>query len=292
MADVLSDVFSVYSLEVDSRAEPAGPVHPATMNLLSNVVLCEHLIVHGPRIEGMGLKEVCDSFGDVFNLVDLKLPPVSRFIPAASANDIDREFQAYALDYLGAAQTLGVYLGLAPERSRFLKRLLGASAPSEIVSQAVVSRADSAILRSPKLEFVGVDFSVPPVGEFVVGRARAQRVTLVDAAIEVRNSKHASAFRARCAEIDHELGSAGRRSAVRLLQKLVADVDRVTASWAMDLDDGVRYVKRTVSLRKLPLLGPLLEAIGLAEFSIRDPVIRPRDKSLLFLNDLYREHQA
>jgi hypothetical protein len=68
----------------------------------------------------------------------------------------------------------------------------------------------------------------------------------------------------------------------------LADVDRVVDVWAKDLDDGVRYTKRTISLRRLPVLGPLLEAIGLADLSVRDPVIRARDQSLLFLNDLYR----
>ena len=71
-------------------------------------------------------------------------------------------------------------------------------------------------------------------------------------------------------------------------QRLAREVDATAQAWQTDLNLGVKYALRTVSLRNLWVVGGLISALGFGEFPVRYPVIIQKRKHLLFLNDIYR----
>src|SRR5439155_25631162 len=116
----------------------------------------------------------------------------------------------------------------------------------------------------------------------VVAFAAKNQMDLITAIKEIRHSKNAVRFRERCGKIDQELTDFTGRSSVLSLQKLIHEFDKVAAKWENDLDEGVKYVRREVSLRKVWGLGSLLESLGVDKLTLKDPIIFLKDGDLLF----------
>lgn len=51
----------------------------------------------------------------------------------------------------------------------------------------------------------------------------------------------------------------------------------------------VRYRRRKINFTKIPLIGKVLESIGMGEITISDPIIMPDVPHLLFINELYQK---
>ena len=142
---------------------------------------------------------------------------------------------------------------------------------------------------SPAYQYASIKLAVPPVVDYVFGFADTQRVNILTAVNEIRESNHAKEFRSWCSEIDVELANASGRQSILLIQRLLSEIDKVASEWKSDLDEGVKHVSRTISLKKLWGIGPLLEALNLDTRKIKDPILLSSDtSSLLFLNDIYR----
>jgi hypothetical protein len=193
--------------------------------------------------------------------------------------------------YFALARKLGVYLSLHPKRSEYLRSSLGKRrrGPS---SKVAISHFDKRLSSIEVAEYAGVDLSVPPVVDYVMAFAAKNRVDILTATNEIRLTRNAVRFRERCGKIDEELTDFAGRPSVLSLQKLIHDIDEVASKWKNDLDEGVKYVRRQVSLRKVWGLGSLLESLGVDKLTLKDPVIFSRDGDLLFLNDLYRSPRS
>jgi hypothetical protein len=92
---------------------------------------------------------------------------------------------------------------------------------------------------------------VPAVGDYVMAYAAKNHVDIPTATNEIRLSQNAIRFRERCGKIDEELADFSGRPSVRALQKLISEIDHVASKWESDLDEGVKYVRREISLRKV-----------------------------------------
>ncbi len=144
------------------------------------------------------------------------------------------------------------------------------------------------LAESSAISYVGINLRIPPVAEHILAYAKQKDITPLKAVREVRESKHAVAFRIRCSEIEDEMRNYGKRSSFRNMQKLLQEIDTLTKIWAKDCDEKVRYKTRTIPLGSMWGIGGLLESVGLKEIKIKDPVIYESQPAMLFLNDLYR----
>ena len=154
---------------------------------------------------------------------------------------------------------------------------------------SAVDYLDRKLGSSTTAEYSGIDFTVPPVADYVFAYSAKNYVNLVTAINEIRSSNNAVRFRKWCAEIDGELANEGRgRASLGAMQKLLRELEIAESRWSADINEHVKYVPREISLRKIWGIGPILQSAGLSTLSIRDPILWSSKPHLLFLNDLYQ----
>lgn len=307
MAIVLSDVYSVIRLASDLSDSPtlAGAKLGDTYHLIENLVLCDKLLFEKTRGERWAVASSLSAFTTPIEFItfssELSTPDpgygqrpygdtngnINDPSPRNSAQLADN-FLSRSSDYLCQARKLGVYLSLHPSRNSFLVDALKHTLTKK-ASDIVISHTENIMQDSQAYQYASVKLSVPPVVDYVFGFAKRSRVNVATAVNEIRESDHARKFRRWCAEIDVELANATGRSSISLIQRLLSETEKVVSSWRVDLDEGVTHVSRTISLKKVWGIGPLLEALSLDTMKIKDPFfLSPKTSSLFFLNDIYR----
>jgi hypothetical protein len=144
-------------------------------------------------------------------------------------------------------------------------------------------------IKPPVDAIVSFDLPIPPVPEYVLRLAKAQRISLYEATMEVRNSTNASNFRDLCATL-FNLGEEGGLHAQDEYNTVMKDFATFCEAWARDASEGVDYRIRTLQLGDIPIIGWILKVAGMDERMVRDPVITPDTnyRYFLFLNDLLR----
>ncbi len=170
-----------------------------------------------------------------------------------------------------------------PDRSALLGQILSdtsSRAPVNLAAQ-VVKNFDAAVLKpwrewsdSFPLE------NVPPVAQHVLEncRSEAELVSRLEAA-----RQKAVEFRKWCGELEEAFRKG--RPGVAKLQQMKKMFDAAVEKWKMDVNEGSKYVTRKVSF-------PIVEKFVKVEnvnWEIKDPVLWPGYKPLLFLTSLYHE---
>jgi hypothetical protein len=192
--------------------------------------------------------------------------------------------------YLELARELVVPLNIDPVRATYLASLLAKS--QEALGMGVPERVvdDFASRIKPPVDaIVSFDLPIPPVPEYVLRLAKAQRISLYEATMEVRNSTNARNFRDLCATL-FNLGEEGGLHAQDEYNTVMKDFATFCEAWARDASEGVDYRIRTLQLGDIPIIGWILKVAGMDERMVRDPVITPDTnyRYFLFLNDLLR----
>lgn len=291
----LVDTYSVTAL-ADAAGETPGGDAESSVSLIENLVVCDKLIVDAEGIGDWGLRRFCEGFGGAFEL--LNESPSDRNFPLAAirslytvphpdAPDGTERILARTHHYAELAKSLDAYLCLHPSRIEYLYNNFGWK-DKPTTAKLVISHLDQKITQSDAGKMAEIDLRTPPILESVLRFKARESVELPIAINEIRASKNAIAFRKWCSEIDNELRGCSGRSAIPIMQKLIGELDSVAEAWEKDLNLHVHYKRRTISLKKIWGIGSLLEAVGLSEFEINDPVILQSKQHLLFLNDLYR----
>lgn len=263
--------------------------------LIDSIVLCDTLVADGHNLDSFGLTYLETLLNGVLRLLDDENggSPALRAVrqtrrpshPDARANEDNYLLSTH--HYLDLAQELDVYACLHPERVSYLTERFNGSCPKSSLAKILVRHFDSQMVDDTVSQIYEINFGVPPITDLVL-QVVGSGADVVSAILEVRESRNAVAFRRWCSEFDDELRSLNGRSAATLVKKVIKEVDQAATRWNDDINLGVKYERRTLELKKLSLVGPLLEAIGIDQVSIPDPVIRPGKPHLLFLNDLYR----
>lgn len=297
---------------------------PCLFLLLQNIVLGDEIVLDGVNAHLWGFDELKTEVPNVIRFLQeikpdsqIKQKAIEAFCSHRRANSITYSYRLYGYDYpypyydyyktgipnnkenalgfllerslhyLRLSKNLGFMLSLHPSRSAFLMSELNQPLDHPI-SEIVIRRFEQAMTNAPALSYVGVNLKIPAVSEHVLAFAERNSMSPLRAAREIRDSRHAKAFRARCGEIENEIRHFGHRSAFRDMQKLLIEVDTLSAKWQEDIDVEVKYRRRTIPVGSLWGIGRVFKAAGLKEISIKDPVIYKSKPALLFLNDLYR----
>jgi hypothetical protein len=194
--------------------------------------------------------------------------------------------------YLELARALDVPLVIDPVRAMYLKQVVDRAerALGNLVAEKAVEQFATAQVDLTNTALVSFDIEIPPVPEYVLSVAQARRISLRQATTEVRNSQNAQRFRNWCANVVSLAYDGGLR-AKQQYRKVQQDFSTVRELWKEDVGEGVRHQTRSIKLSDIPLVGKLLAATGMAEVTIKDPVLTVDEKyrSFLFLNDLVRE---
>jgi hypothetical protein len=188
--------------------------------------------------------------------------------------------------YLELARSLGLYLSPHPTRAEYFRRTISdALALPKGFADKVVGFVDEKLKSSDATYFLNACWDIPPVAEYVIKFADDKHIDLISAILEVRNSKHARSFRKFCAEMGRNIrvGRCGMPAA----QGVYEELRRTCLAWQRDVNEHVKYERRTLDLGEVWLIGGILKAFGMNKIRLKDPVIAVDKPYLLFLNDLY-----
>lgn len=197
--------------------------------------------------------------------------------------------------YLELARELQIPLAPEPHKARYLSTIVDRMRPINLhgMPERIIDSFDRWVgeavsMSMERYGLTSVRATIPPVPEYVLGYARKNGLSLLESAIEIRNSKNARSYRAWCKTLSDVTasGRAGRKD----LQRILADLDHVCDVWSKDIGEEVDYRTRVITFEKVPMIGDLLKGGGVAEWKVRDPLLTPARPicDLLFLNDLLR----
>src|SRR5208337_3560674 len=133
---------------------------------------------------------------------------LEEFIPRMTmftAGTCDRSLERTHF-YLELSRALGVYLSPHPKRAEYFKRTVRETfGPKNRFAADVVEFVDKNMRGSKSDYFLNARWDLPPVAEYVLRVADNRDMDLVSAILEVRESKHAQAFRRWCEEMSGTL---------------------------------------------------------------------------------------
>lgn len=171
-----------------------------------------------------------------------------------------------------------------------VKRMFKLRTPENVVrnfQKAVTAPPKEALVDYSGL--ISAELHIPPVAELVLRRAKKRNIPLVDATLELRESRNACEFRKWCHQFSslRNEGLAGEAEQTRLMGQL----ETVCKIWREDVGEEVNYRSRKLNLEVIPIMGSVLKALNLHEvLDVQMPVLEvtPKFSYFLFLNDLLR----
>ncbi|MGB2741125.1 MAG: hypothetical protein WBC60_11315 [Cognaticolwellia sp.] len=140
-------------------------------------------------------------------------------------------------------------------------------------------------------KFVHRTVSMPPLAQYVLGMARREKISIIQAMLEIKNSKDAKAFRQWRHEIHKDCVLDTTASLIRA-NKQWDELDHIVKVWADNANIGLGVTHKYATFG-LSLLTSTLENIGIKidipkfSFSVKDPIVNPR-KELRFISSWYK----
>lgn len=287
MSEVLTDLYSLFSFKYlyDRKSKNFdSEKYAKCFHLIENLVLCDKVVVEKNGLYHHGLKRVYSEFPDAFRLIeDKRLYEKTPYETIHMSNDFSQRANVYA----EVAKENDIYYSPHPERERVLTGIVNRYV--EMTTKSVIEQFDQKIIESQDGVISNIDVKIPPVVEHVIYFSKAQNISISESINEIRYSKNGVAFRRYFADLDGEMKSLSPRKKLPAQQKLCKELDQLYGEWLNDMNSEVRYRKRKIKLAKIPIIGKILESVGMSEININDPIIFPGKPHLLFINDLYQK---
>lgn len=180
------------------------------------------------------------------------------------------------LVYYEAAATARIPLVLHPSRYGEAQAINAGCCDAYSLVKATLRTAFEEPIRA-QLKTLGHTYSVPlpPLCMKVVETAGANRISIIRAAQQLKESNDAASFRKWLAEIQQALAqgtTTGRMEALGLL----AELRRVATLWATHLDPtvGVTHKRRELRFSWVPRIGGLLDLLDRP--TVRDPILNQK----------------
>jgi hypothetical protein len=194
-----------------------------------------------------------------------------------------------ALFYAELSDILGKPILLSDGKQRWLKtiqrRVIGDI--HSVITSSVDGKAKQALqARFPDTDArsLNTEFDYPPLAEMIMRRARERRVSLVEAAREIREAPGAVAYRTLIAQL-YSYAKLGR-SWESNLSSILGEISMACKKWFEKEDKDAKALK--IQVAKIPKLGWLFELIGLPQISVKLPFHEREEAYLSFIFDWYR----
>lgn len=280
MPKVLTDTFSIITfagMQNDFPGKQCGTKFNRINHVIENLILCDEIILNVDGVNRNNLSTFCSKFSDLIRLIEV--PSLAKDDAEVSKNS------TRALKYLNVSADLGVYYSPHPSREIYISDVV--SKYTKQVASKIISYVDNKIFSAEIDGFAKVDIFLPPILEHVISFSVKNNMSISDSILEIRNSRNAKIFREYCSNLDDELSHSLPRKQIKIYKSLLNDLNSLCDKWKNDLDDGVKYKKRKISLAKIPYIGRLLEVAGIDGCIVKDPMLTKKEKYFLFLNELY-----
>jgi hypothetical protein len=291
MSEVLTDLFSLHSFSChfDTKVkneglEEYGECYP----IIENLVLCSKLVVDSNGVSYHQLNNVCTQFSDSIRLIEdnrLYRKAFSNQLPTFGYDRYDMEKRGVI--YADVARDYDIYYSPHPNRQiEFSEKIMQCVNRTAI---SVINQYDQRFSESASGIVSNINIKIPPVVEHVFYLSKTKNITISDSINYIRNSKNATRFRKYFDSLDDELRDLTPRKKLPIYQRLFREIDSLSNTWLLDMDEEVKYRTRRINLTKLPIAGKVFETVGIGNLSIPDPIIFPSSPHLLFINDLYNK---
>jgi len=286
MAKVLTDIYSVFSFEricYSKFDEEMLRDYAQHFSLIENLILCEKVIVEKNGVQHFSLEPICESISDAFGYITderLYKEPFNGNYQTTSENTYNR-----GLLYADVARDNEIYFSPHPYREDFLSNTI--SKYINATASMVINHVDQKISESSSAQIANININIPPVVEHVLYFSKSKSISITDSISEIRNSKNARLFRSYINKLDEELKDLSPRKRIAVLQPLFSDIDKLKDLWAKDMNEEVKFRKRTINLSKIPIIGGFLESLGSGKIEVKDPILAAQKPYLLFINELY-----
>lgn len=286
MSKVLTDIYSVFSFErichsrFDENKLRDYELH---FSLIENLILCEKVIVEKNGVQRFHLEPICESLSEAFGYITderLYKQTSNENHENTSKNTYDR-----GLLYADVARDNDIYFSPHPFREEILSNSI--SNYINATASMVINHVDQKIYESSSAHIANININIPPVVEHVLYFSKAQGISITDSINEIRNSKNANLFRSYINHLDQEIKELSPRKRIKILQPLFNDIDKLRELWAHDMNEEVKFRKRTINLSKIPIVGSIFESFGSGKIEINDPILSASKPHLLFINELY-----
>lgn len=201
--------------------------------------------------------------------------------PRILANSSD--IVARVFFYLEFARYLGHALLLSPAKCRWLD-LIGETM-KQTLHEKMVRDTDKKMF-----DRIFVDCSVPtsPVAELILYKACMERMPLVSAALEIRESREATDYRRLLSELRDAETMGVRYDALQVQTKL-AKLDKIVQQWREEGDPslGIVYERKVFDVKGIPKIGWLLALAGMNKIEVDDMLLNEPPGYLAFISSWY-----
>ena len=159
----------------------------------------------------------------------------------------------------------------------------------EVISKMFDKTVLAPLLAQMPKAFGSTKLQTPPIAELILKKGIAEGLTLLEAAILIRDTQIAVDYRGMLSELRSHLRRG--RSGMLEAQKALVGLDKIAESWASYNDPtiGVSRQPRTISFEKVPVIGELLKAADMSKLEIRDLILERPPGYLAFLSSWYRD---
>jgi len=204
-----------------------------------------------------------------------------HLIPASLANSNDTIGRAFF--YLEFARHLGHALLLSKDKRRWLDIMgekLKLSLHEKLKQSVDAKMIDEAFQEQP--------VATPPVAELILYKAIVEGMPMIDAALEIRQSREAIDYRVLLSELRIAESSGSRPSIVQAQTKL-RELDALVQQWRLagDTSIGIVWKVRTLKFGKIPKIGWLADFAGMSEIKIHDLILNQPPGYLAFVASWY-----
>lgn len=209
----------------------------------------------------------------------------------ASAASTGGDTLSRALFYLEFGRHVRDVALLAPGKRRWLE-IIG-KALEQSLHEVIVKKFDGKVLAQLVADmpqaFGNTHLQPPPVAELILKRSIAEGLTLLEAAILIRDTPAAVDYRGMLSELRGQLRRV--RSGMLEAQKALAGLDKIAEAWATTNDSriGITRQHRTLSFEKVPLIGELLKAADMSKLEVLDLILDSPPGYLAFISSWYRD---
>jgi hypothetical protein len=143
---------------------------------------------------------------------------------------------------------------------------------------------------------VAKPISSPPLSAYIYRVAEHEEISLLEAALKIRETKEARSFREWFRRLETNL-SDGSPAAQRDAAKTLKELEQLSEKWREDFDPSreTTYTVKSINLgefkfQTLPVIadiGSLLKTLGIGKFEIKDLILNPKPY-LVFISEWYR----
>jgi hypothetical protein len=140
--------------------------------------------------------------------------------------------------------------------------------------------------------FAGASVELPSMLEMILARALTYEESLMDAAMSIRTSPYATAYRRYLHDLQKKL-KAGRLER-GLIATEMAKLKATVSEWLKNGDARIRidYVKRELQYSKIPTIGWVTELANIKNLEINDPLLEAPPYYLTFVSNWFRAKEV